>query len=765
MQAIRKGGVNMDYNTTLFGEKRTIYHLNNNVYTRLFEIGSQNISVEHGFNSGAFTLNAELPADLALWEIGEESVLTRLTWHKKDSNNNRITHHSINNERVKMMLATNSARINTTTYDVNTAGSLYYETTQCNYRNIVSQSNFNPLQQYPLWNPLTGVTSTAPHFSVLPFIMDFDYSGALLCVWVRTTNNIDYTLKDFIDNHNGDTNIAAVYVVPYFGTATNHIIPTSTRFENGTSNINIAGAHLVNTKSYDLPTNLKPDLNIYINNFILGSKLSTQYNPTGSTAWTIMDYPTSASSYRASYYQDNSLWDESGLIPHGENNEYNQDDINYILKQIAFLGFWFTTDSTNINTRVTGENCTDTNTYLPEIKNGITTGKYWSGTTAAQQDAAKWADDWREKVNYQPGGGSDENRNRGDLTTVLNRGTIGGSVKWFALTETQLNDLIKWTNTGYQPQNNDQFVLDYKGTNPAEYITTIMYMPFVPKSTGTLRDIFIGPLNTSVQGTQLDYEYGITINLGFHKLEREYNDFRDYKPYTNISLYVPFCGTVELDAAKIYGMTINVKLMVDIATGSCTGLIFADDLLIDTVSGQLGVKIPLNVFNMSDYQDTIINAAYNLKSAERSKDAALIGTYAGAIVAGATSGTGIGLLAGAAGIALGQQKYNNATDTIENIKYNVQHTQPKQTQISTADAANLLGMERNARLIITRPYPIETNKSAYGHTMGFACNKQGVLSDFTGFTAVSACDTSGINATAKEKEKILTLLKSGVIIK
>ena len=205
--------------------------------------------------------------------------------------------------------------------------------------------------------------------------------------------------------------------------------------------------------------------------------------------------------------------------------------------------------------------------------------------------------------------------------------------------------------------------------------------------------------------------------------------------------------------------------MVDIATGSCTGLIFADDLLIDTVSGQLGVKLPLNVFNMADYQDTIINAAYNLKSAERSKDAALIGTYAGAIVAGATSGTGIGLLAGATGIALGQQKYNNAVDTIENIKYNVQHTQPKQTQISTADASNLLGMEHNARLIITRPYPIETDISAYGHTMGFACNKQGVLSDFTGFTAVSACDTSGINATAREKEKILTLLKSGVIIK
>jgi len=322
----------MEYNTALFGEKRTIYNFNNDVYTRLFEIGSQNISVEQGFNSGDFTMNAELPADLALWEIGEDSVLTRLTWRKKDSDNNRITHHSVNKERVKMMLATNGARINTTTYDVSTSGSLYYDTIQCNYRNIVSQSNFNPVQTYPLWNPLVGVTGYAPHFSVLPFILDFDYAGVLLKVRVRTFANIDYDLKDFIDNHNGNTTIAAVYVVPYFGTATNHIIPTSTRFENGTSIINITGMHLVNTKSYDLPTNLKPELNIYINDFIMGSKLATQYNLTGNSAWTIMDYTTSATSYRASYYQDDEVWDENGLIPHGENNEYNQDDIDYILK-------------------------------------------------------------------------------------------------------------------------------------------------------------------------------------------------------------------------------------------------------------------------------------------------------------------------------------------------------------------------------------------------------------------------------------------------
>lgn len=766
MQAIHKGGVYMDYNTSLFGAKRSVMTTVNGVEIRQFDIATQNISVQQGYDSGDFLSNTILPVDLRLWEIGTESVLTKISWYQIiDGVYNQWD--STDNHRVPMIFTTSHVKTSSPAFDVQPTGTAYNLSSQCNYRGPITANAVKLDAQYPLWCFQAPIlTGSAPHFNVSPFILDFNYAGVLALIYVKTSTNT-FTLKDYIDNNNNGSIITEVFLDFYYGDETHKLQTNYNHLEGDTTAqaYDLTGGCIINSKSYIIPDAIKSKINYAFNEIQLASRLQTQSLDNYQRRYPLISCMTPHTSLRCSVFKDGTHLDDNGhLIQHGD-NKYSEDDFAWILKQVALLGFWFTSDSTNLTTRVTGTACTDVNTYLPEIKDGITTGRYWSGTVAAQQDAASWGDDWREKVNYNPHGDSDENRNRGDLTTVLNRGTIGGSVKWFALDELQLKDLIKWTNSGYQPQNNDQFVLDYKGTNPAEYITTIMYMPFVPKSTGTLRDIFIGPLNTGIQGTQLDYEYGITINLGFHKLDREYNDFRDYKPYTNISLYVPFCGTVELDAAKIYGMTINVKLMIDIATGSCTGLIFADGLLIDTVSGQLGVKLPLNVFNMADYQDTIINAAYNLKSAERSKDAALIGTYAGAIVAGATSGTGIGLLAGAAGIALGQQKYNNAVDTIENIKYNVQHTQPKQTQISTADAANLLGMERNARLIITRPYPIDTDISAYGHTMGYACNRQGALSDFTGFTAVSACDTSGINATAREKEKILTLLKSGVIIK
>lgn len=754
----------MEYNTALFGEKRTIFQYVNGTYTRLYEIGSQNISVEQGFNSEAFEKQAQLPTDLALWEIGDESVLTRLTWRKK-VNNQRVVHHSNDDkDRVKMMLATNGARINTTTFDIADTGSTqtYMRSAQCNYRNLTTQNNFNPIQQYPLWNPVAGVISSAPHFGVTPFIMDFDYSGLLLCVYVAT-GSTTMTLKQFLDNNNTGTRITALYVEPTFGNATKHLRPLNTRFENGNSSLNLYGVHLVNSKTYDLPLDVRADLGVFVPSFIMASRIQTQFN-ISDNIMVIVDTPASASSYRVSYYQDEERIDDLGIIPHGENNTYNQDDIDWMLKQVALLGFWFTTDDSNVQDRVTGTGCTDVNTYLPEIKDGITTGRYWSGTAAAEQDAASWGDDWREKVNYQPGGGSKEEKDFGNLNTVLHRGSIAAGCKWYGLTETQLNGLVTWMNSGYQPTSNDQFVNDFKGVNPAEYITSITYLPFYPIPSGTDELINIGPLSTAVSGRKIAYEYGVTVDLGYYTLDRYFDDFRDFKPYTAISLYIPFCGTVELDAANYYNRTINVKLMIDMSTGSCTGLVLANDLLIDTISGQCGVKIPLAAFNMGDYQDAIINAQYQLKQAERQRDNAMIGAGI-AIVGGAiTAGTGIGAVAGAAAAIYAVNKMYDARDRIENIEYNIEHMQPKQTNISTGSPTNSLGMEYDARLIITRPSTLDTDINIYGHTVGYMTNKQGVLSDFSGFTQCSNADLSGIPMTSSELASIHEALKSGVYL-
>lgn len=755
----------MEYNTALFGEKRSVMTTVSGVEIRQFDIASQNISVQQGYDSGDFLPNTILPVDLRLWEIGEESVLTKLSWYQNiDNTYNQWD--STDNRRVPMILSTAHIKTSSPAFDVQPTGSLYTLGSQCNYRNLITSNSARPDAQYPVWYLQAPIlTGTAPHFNVSPFILDFNYAGVLVLINVKTTTNT-FTLKDYIDNNNNGSIITEVVLDFYYGDETHKINANANHLEGGTASqiYQLIGGCIINSKSYSIPSEIKSKLNYALEEIQLASRIQSASLDSYARQYPLISCMTPSTSLRCSIYKDSEHLDNNGhLIQHGD-GKYSNDDFAWILKQVALLGFWFTSDSTDIATRVTGTGCTNVNTYLPEIKDGITTGRYWSGTAAAEQDAATWGDDWREKVNYQPGGGSKDEKDFGNLNTVLHRGSIAAGCKWYGLTETQLNGLVTWMNSGYQPASNDQFINDFKGVNPAEYITSITYLPFYPIPSGTDELINIGPLSTAVTGRKIAYEYGVTVDLGYYPLDRRFNDFRDFKPYTAMSLYIPFCGTIELDPANYYDRTINVKLMIDMSTGSCTGLVFANDLLIDTISGQCGVKIPLAAFNMGDYQNAIINAQYQLKQAERQRDNAMIGAGI-AIVGGAiTAGTGIGAVAGAAAAIYAVNKMYDARDRIENIEYNIEHMQPKQTNISTGSPTNSLGMEYDARLIITRPATLDTDISIYGHTVGYMTNKQGILSDFSGFTQCSNADLSGIPMTSSELASIHEALKSGVYL-
>lgn len=782
----------MQYDNTLYGAKYPLY-TDNAQLNLAFYCGSQNISLQSGFTSGAYLINTNLPDSVFYWQIGADSPYSARSHLIRRGSSGSYTYNKYDgekkNDNIPIVLVAGKPKRNAQfnfdesgSFDGNVSMHVYgfnsVSESSMRETNNTGTANWYHTDTLPVTQPTQG------YFAGYPFIADFDYNN-MICEILVSTSGTWQTLQDYIDNSNNATNyIRDIGVQIYAGdkstklsSNTRQIIRAQKYNENGVNVVN-AGVcvPILTDYRYNLPDYVRDSVNYSQADY---AKLCGFSSVNDGAMLFSGAVSTSSNSFYVSYLLDNDHWENRAgetkytLKKTGTNDTYSTDDFNYIRKLIAYLGFWFT-DGGNARNVLLGENALEydeneipTNVYQAEIKDGVTTGRFTPLSVARDNEQSKWGTDWRNKNGYNgrtAGGG--QNQNRGNLNTTLNRGTIGAGCQWFALTETQLKDLISWTNSGYQPATNDQFVNDYKGTNPADYITSIMYMPFIPKTTGTSKNIFIGLLDTGVSATPLDYEYGITINVGSILMTREYNDFRDFKPYTSMSLYVPFCGTVEIDPAKFYGMYLNVKLMVDIASGSCTGLIFADDLLIDTISGQLGIKIPLSVFNMAAYQDTIVNAAYQLKSAERQKENSLIGIYAGAVIAGLTAGTGVGLIGGTAGIIYGNNKYQSAIDTINNISYDVQHTQPKQTQISSADPSNLLGMEYDCRLIITRPndlYP-DDDLYNYGHTVGYACNSQGTVSDYNGFTVCANIDTSGIQASEKELEDIRKLFKTGVYL-
>ena len=56
------------------------------------------------------------------------------------------------------------------------------------------------------------------------------------------------------------------------------------------------------------------------------------------------------------------------------------------------------------------------------------------------------------------------------------------------------------------------------------------------------------------------------------------------------------------------------------------------------------------------------------------------------------------------------------------------------------------------------------SQSDFGHCYGFATNKTGVVSDFSGYTQFASVDLSGVNCSESMKAQIKSIMLSGVRI-
>lgn len=114
--------------------------------------------------------------------------------------------------------------------------------------------------------------------------------------------------------------------------------------------------------------------------------------------------------------------------------------------------------------------------------------------------------------------------------------------------------------------------------------------------------------------------FGYDISAGAIPIEAKYGDFRDYPPYTRITAYLPYYGTVELNPRDVIGKFLRVILTVDFNTGVATyGLYTQEDATsvlsgnakgfsntstyssvdrhIDSYEFQLGVEMPLSLID------------------------------------------------------------------------------------------------------------------------------------------------------------------------
>lgn len=265
--------------------------------------------------------------------------------------------------------------------------------------------------------------------------------------------------------------------------------------------------------------------------------------------------------------------------------------------------------------------------------------------------------------------------------------------------------------------------------NPMDGIISL-HMIYTTPTTGATQNIKLGYLDSGVSAKIVTNQYKI-IDCGEILVPEYYQDVRDYSPYTKCDIFLPFIGIRSLAPEDVINCRLKVKYTVDVLTGAILAELFITKRgatqCLYTFAGNGSVQIPLTGGDRTRLLSGIVSG-----------------------VTAAVGGAAVGGIAGmAAGAVHGVQGLHN-TSSVE------------RTGNFSANAG---------AMGIKKPYLIINRKDAYdaigyNSIIGYPANIACRLADCSGYTKVNSVHVENIpGATENEKERILTVLRSGIIIR
>lgn len=263
--------------------------------------------------------------------------------------------------------------------------------------------------------------------------------------------------------------------------------------------------------------------------------------------------------------------------------------------------------------------------------------------------------------------------------------------------------------------------------NPIEGVISL-HKVYSGVTTGSSKNIILGYVDSGVSALEVTSQFA-TVDCGSITVAENKHNATDYSPFTQLQLYLPFIGIQELDTNEIMNGSLHVVYKVDVYTGTCIALVYAqrspdmpNEQLLYTFSGNASQKLPLTA---SDFGGAI---------------SALLGI----VGVGVASGGALGVAAGALGVA-----HSLTSDMVH-----IQHSG------GLSANSGILG-PRKPFLIISRQYGYDAN--GYAGLYGYPANKTVYLSNCTGFTRVKNVIFKSA-ATDAEKQMIEAQLKEGIIL-
>lgn len=244
--------------------------------------------------------------------------------------------------------------------------------------------------------------------------------------------------------------------------------------------------------------------------------------------------------------------------------------------------------------------------------------------------------------------------------------------------------------------------------------------------------------------------------IGKIEISKKYNSFIDLAPYSQLSVYLPFHGFIDLDMNIFNGHELYVYGIYDYLNGTIQYLLYYDDeFLVNTVVAKMAIDIPITLQSKNDRDSAVFQ---NVSS-----------TVAGLIGAGVglTSGNPIGM---ALGVTQGVGAISSANACAPlNVKGTVGETgalySPPQCAIiirrPTIQASDVYdNIEGSPRL--------KDGLTTWRQTTGQLCGYGYVLSSLAG-AGFTTCHNPRINFTntaplQSEVDEIYNYLEKGVIL-
>lgn len=447
-----------------------------------------------------------------------------------------------------------------------------------------------------------------------------------------------------------------------------------------------------------------------------------------------------------------------------DSRKYTESEFREAVRHsLACFGMFFTDDS---EVASSGK-LDDPAMHLGTLKNGIGYGDYTSGSDNKNQPQWTWTSMSDNEYDPSKPIPADPNAYNGSMGT--------GLVLSFPTATTRYNirtlDFIRLTDKLWDamalasPDNITNYSLDtFLTSNPIDSIVNIKWFPISESmSIGEAVNVKLGKYDTGISayGAQTNILKDCGNVVIYPVSGRGVANWID--KLTKITLYLPFCGSLNLDPETYMGHSVNVEYGIDLITGSCSAFVsyIADNgqrVITDIASGTCGIDCPVTGIQHATLDSQLYNATEQLK-AMRVNNA----------INGLTSVMGLSDVAnkGMSGISdalkTGGTIYN-AIQSESVMDYNLHHTQTPIKMIGTSSAMTGAMCDLRPTIIFERPVIPPIDDNAYAHVCGYACCEPTTIGNLSGYAEFASVDLSGFKATADEKNMIANALMGGVYL-